>query len=442
MRHEKDVEAVSKIAEKLRNALTSPTSLYDRQFLIKSSHVHELRKLLDCMIGKKALNVNDLEKLRSHKAKIQKHIDGPTVLSLSSLAPEIARVNPGTVAVPNTTEPGKPRVTINRFENKVRIKKTKQLPRKLKIIGDNGVVYRFLLKGKEDLRQDQRVLQFFELANAFVSEKITITGVTPLSPRCGLIQWIRKCDTIHQLVCEYRGYVDVGKDQTSSPVDVDRLRPIQRLERLRTIFAETPANDLRDCMWLKCRDSEIWVKHVLKFSRSTAVMSIMGYIIGLGDRHPANIMIQRSSGGVVHVDFGDCFEVTRKRMIMAEEVPFRLTRMMIAAFGPCKTEGSFRRTCEATVREVRVHREAIMAVLEIFLREPVRSGGIFETGDEKAKEKLYLEEQMNRMIEKINGMDFDNKEPLEVGEQVDKLIAAATDTYNLAQLYHGWNPTW
>jgi FKBP12-rapamycin complex-associated protein len=171
-------------------------------------------------------------------------------------------------------------------------------------------------------------------------------------------------------------------------------------------------------------------------------MSIMGYIIGLGDRHPANIMIQRASGSVIHVDFGDCFEITRKRMVMAEEVPFRLTRMMIAAFGPCKTEGSFRRTCEATVREVRVHREAIMAVLEIFMREPVGTGGLFDTANDKEKMKMYLTEQMNRMIEKINGTDFNNTKPLEVATQVDELIAAATDDYNLAHLYHGWNPTW
>jgi hypothetical protein len=38
-------------------------------------------------------------------------------------------------------------------------------------------------------------------------------------------------------------------------------------------------------------------------------MSMAGYILGLGDRHPSNIMIERTSGRVVHIDFGDCFEV-------------------------------------------------------------------------------------------------------------------------------------
>jgi FKBP12-rapamycin complex-associated protein len=36
---------------------------------------------------------------------------------------------------------------------------------------------------------------------------------------------------------------------------------------------------------------------------------MVGYILGLGDRHPSNIMIDRYTGHVIHIDFGDCFEV-------------------------------------------------------------------------------------------------------------------------------------
>ncbi len=38
-------------------------------------------------------------------------------------------------------------------------------------------------------------------------------------------------------------------------------------------------------------------------------MSMVGYILGLGDRHPSNIMLDRNTGKITHIDFGDCFEV-------------------------------------------------------------------------------------------------------------------------------------
>jgi FKBP12-rapamycin complex-associated protein len=38
-------------------------------------------------------------------------------------------------------------------------------------------------------------------------------------------------------------------------------------------------------------------------------MSIVGYILGLGDRHPSNLMLHRFTGKILHIDFGDCFEV-------------------------------------------------------------------------------------------------------------------------------------
>ncbi len=42
---------------------------------------------------------------------------------------------------------------------------SKQRPRKLCIYGNNGKDYMLLLKGHEDLRQDERVMQLFGLVN-------------------------------------------------------------------------------------------------------------------------------------------------------------------------------------------------------------------------------------------------------------------------------------
>ena len=42
-------------------------------------------------------------------------------------------------------------------------------------------------------------------------------------------------------------------------------------------------------------------------------MSMAGYILGLGDRHPCNIMLERNSGKIIHIDFGDTFEAAIQR---------------------------------------------------------------------------------------------------------------------------------
>jgi hypothetical protein len=37
-------------------------------------------------------------------------------------------------------------------------------------------------------------------------------------------------------------------------------------------------------------------------------LSVIRYILGLGDRHPSNLMLNRHTGKILHIDFGDCFE--------------------------------------------------------------------------------------------------------------------------------------
>lgn len=89
----------------------------------------------------------------------------------------------------------------------------------------------------------------------------------------------------------------------------------------------TRGEDIQKVLWLKSPNAEIWLDKRTTYTRSLATMSIVGYILGLGDRHLSNIMIQRFSGKILHIDFGDCFEVTMKRERFPEKIPFRLTRI-------------------------------------------------------------------------------------------------------------------
>ena len=89
-------------------------------------------------------------------------------------------------------------------------------------------------------------------------------------------------------------------------------------------LANTTGEDLAKILWLKSETSETWLQRRANYTRSLAVMSMVGYVLGLGDRHPSNLMLDRKSGKVLHIDFGDCFEVAMQREKFPERVPFRL----------------------------------------------------------------------------------------------------------------------
>merc|ERR1712061_392144 len=91
------------------------------------------------------------------------------------------------------------------------------------------------------------------------------------------------------------------------------LSLLQKVEVFRHALRCTSGLDLQRVLWLQSRNSEVWLSRRTTYCRSLAVMSMVGYILGLGDRHPSNLMIERNTGQLIHIDFGDCFEVAQQR---------------------------------------------------------------------------------------------------------------------------------
>ncbi|RCN39389.1 phosphatidylinositol 3- and 4-kinase [Ancylostoma caninum] len=135
-------------------------------------------------------------------------------------------------------------------------------------------------------------------------------------------------------------------------------------------------------------DPSVWYAARLGFARSCAVMSMIGFVLGLGDRHGENILIDVTEGCVVHVDFNLIFhkgeylpvrEVPQRsfthsqifRYMIFFVVPFRLTRNMVNGFGPTGVEGSFRRSCESTLRVMRENKDTLLTVIQTFVHDPL-----------------------------------------------------------------------
>ena len=51
-------------------------------------------------------------------------------------------------------------------------------------------------------------------------------------------------------------------------------------------------------MWLQSPNSELWLDRRLTFTQTLAANSMVGYVLGLGDRHPSNLMIDNVVGTV------------------------------------------------------------------------------------------------------------------------------------------------
>ncbi|DBA66640.1 TPA: hypothetical protein ACH3X2_002209 [Trebouxia sp. C0005] len=325
--------------------------------------------------------------------RINKQLPSLTVLEVQYVAPALVRAVGLELAVPGTYIAGEPVVTIAAFAPQLHVITSKQRPRKLTIHGSDGAEYVFLLKGHEDLRQDERVMQLFGLVNSMLANDRTTAerdlsiaryAVIPLSPNSGLIGWVPNTDTLHALIREYRDARKIPLNvehrmMLGMAPDYDHLMVIQKVEVFEHALDSTSGEDLHKMLWLKSRNSEVWLERRTGYTRSTAVMSMVGYLLGLGDRHPSNLMLDRYSGKLLHIDFGDCFEASMNREKFPEKVPFRLTRMMTKAMEVSGIEGNFRFTCENVVRVLRSNKDSVMAMLEAFVHDPLINWRLLNT---------------------------------------------------------------
>ncbi|CCD61569.1 Target of rapamycin homolog [Caenorhabditis elegans] len=401
-------------------------------------------------------------------------------LDLVYVSPNLVSAKDLELVVPGTYDPSAPIVSIQSFSSKMNVITSKQRPRKMVIRGSNGLDYQFLLKGHEDPRQDERVMQLFGLVNTLLANNsetcrrnLTIQrySIVALSKDSGLIGWVPNCDTLHTLVKEYRekkAKIPLSiehKTLQKLSLETEHLTLMQKLQLFESALSVTQGEDLRHVLWLKSPSSEVWFDRRTNYTRSVACMSMVGYILGLGDRHPSNLMLDRLTGKVVHIDFGDCFEVAMLREKFPERVPFRLTRMLINAMEVTGLDGVYNYTAERVLKMLRTNQESLLAVLEAFVYDPVINWRLVEgmkkdpktrkdTGGRQNMAGAVLPSSsttdsiMETIKRKLDGTEFVHTdgstppEPLQVTEQLAMLTEQATSPLNLCQSYIGWCPFW
>ena len=246
---------------------------------------------------------------------------------------------------------------IERFEPVFKFVGGINAPKQTECLGTDGVRRMQMIKGQDDMRQDAVMQQVFHLTNQLLEQdretrqhqlKIRTYKIVPLSQRSGLLEWCKNTKPIGNiLIGEGKGS---GMHSKYYPKHLNSNACYKKFQQLKS--SRNPIDDFL----LICQQFPPAMKYFLleqfssakvhhqarqRFTKSVATTSMVGHILGIGDRHLNNILVDMETAELVHIDFGIAFD---KGSILPtpEKVPFRLTRDIVDGLGPTGVEGVFR----------------------------------------------------------------------------------------------------
>ncbi|KAG6454519.1 hypothetical protein O3G_MSEX008741 [Manduca sexta] len=281
--------------------------------------------------------------------------------------------------------PTQPPVYITGIKEHISILPSLQKPRKVTLTGSDGKIYIIMLKPRDDLRKDYRLMEFNGVVNRFLQDApetrrrrlyIRTYSVLPLNEECGLIEWVPNLVGLRPTLMHI--YKQKGIHTTNRELKELMCASKDPVEKKRRIYEDQllPRHPPVLQEWFRrvFSDPYGWYQARSAYIRTAAVMSMVGYILGLGDRHGENISFDSTNGDTVHVDF-NCLFNRGEAFEWPERVPFRLTHNMQAAMGPLKHEGMYRKSCEAVMRVLRSQTAALMSVVGPFVYDPLVAWG-------------------------------------------------------------------
>lgn len=296
----------------------------------------------------------------------------------------------------------------------------KTRPKKISVRQSNGEVITFLLKGFEDLHLDERVMQLLQTVNAILVEPKSYKtinsvnvhslsarhySVVPFNSRTGLIRWVDHTKPLYEIYQSHEFFhktISIHKGQESSENLSKQMKPLAEFYRVSAailqqrgvstlskrsewtidlcmqIFKELDSHSRHDSLQKEVKmisiDYRDWWSKTRALSKSTAVMSMVGFILGLGDRHLSNILLDTQSGQLVHIDYSICFD-KGVNLSVPEVVPFRLTPIIKNSLGISGLEGIFAQSCNYTLGALRNHADVLLSLLETFVHDPLLDWG-------------------------------------------------------------------
>lgn len=193
---------------------------------------------------------------------------------------------------------------------------------------------RVIFKSGDDLRQDQLVMQMFNLMDSLLKNvnldlKLLTYGILATGPADGLMEFVSGSIAISAIMKQYNGsigaYLKEKHPDPSEPLGISA----------------------------KCMDTYV---------KSCAGSCVISYILGIGDRHLDNVMM-KDTGQLFHIDFGFIFGRDPKPY----PAPFRFTRAMVDAMGGEESEhyAKFKTLCCQAYTWLRKSANLILSLLSL-----------------------------------------------------------------------------
>lgn len=405
---------------------------------------------------------------------------------------------------------------ITGFDERVKVMSSIRRPKRLIIRGDDEKDHPFLVKGGEDLRQDQRIEQLFSVMNIVLSHDTACTHralqlrtyqVIPINTRIGLIEWMENTCTLKDFLIgtmtdkeqqlakspaeAYNKFLD-SIDKNTSGIACYNLayRKVTRAELVNSfqkVLHLVPRDLLKRAFLKMCNSPEAYLSLRSHFISSHALICVSQWLLGIGDRHLSNFMINTETGGMIGIDFGHAFGSATQFLPVPELMPFRLTQQFINLMQPLKESGLMQSIMVHSLRAFRADPDLLLNTMDVFVKEPsldwknfemkqLKKGGTW-TKEVNTKEiNWYPLQKVNfarRKLEGANpaaitsdelrlGFEKDTSfqglqsvalgtkgvnvraalplEGLTVEQQVDCLLDQAMDPNILGRVWVGWEP--
>ncbi|XP_051006522.1 DNA-dependent protein kinase catalytic subunit [Acomys russatus] len=293
-------------------------------------------------------------------------------------------------------------VRVSGFDERVKVMLSLRKPKRIVIRGHDEKEYPFLVKGGEDLRQDQRIEQLFEVMNAILSQdaacsqrnmQLRTYRVVPMTSRLGLIEWIENTMTLRDLLLSNMSQEEkvAYNSNPKAPIHEykDWLRKVsgesgagaymlmyKRANHTETVVAfrrrenNVPADLLKRAFVKMSTSPEAFLALRSHFASSHALLCISHWLLGIGDRHLSNFMVAMETGSVIGIDFGHAFGSATQFLPVPELMPFRLTRQFVSLMLPMKETGL---VCTVMVHALRAFRscaDLLTDTMEVFVKDP------------------------------------------------------------------------